>query len=103
MNAEVGQAVAFAGPLKHAGYPTTKGVRVILVLFLYVERYHYGPYLNQAKSQCVTPMSTVSELYFASLVTIVVFLQQARNCNRLRTWSIFVKNLMCSYFVSPIH
>jgi len=68
VNAEVGQAVAFAGPLKHAGYPTTKGVRVILVLFLYVEGYHYGPYLNQAKSQFVTPMSTVSVIFLYDLL-----------------------------------
>ena len=60
VNAEVGQAVAFAGPLKHAGFPTTKGVRVILVLFLYVEDYHYGPYLSAAKSHCATPMSASS-------------------------------------------
>ena len=49
MDAEVGHAVAFAGPLKHAGYPITKGVRMILVLFLYVEDFHYGPYLTKAK------------------------------------------------------
>lgn len=57
MNAEVGQAVAFAGPLKHAGYPTTKGVRVILVLFLYVQDYHYGPHLSRAKAACSSPVN----------------------------------------------
>ena len=36
----------FAGPLKHAGFPISKGVRNILVLFLYVENFHYGPYLR---------------------------------------------------------
>ena len=37
INAEIGKAVMFAGPLKHAGFPISKGVRNILVLFLYVE------------------------------------------------------------------
>jgi hypothetical protein len=48
VDAEVGKAVLFAGPLKHAGFPTTKGVRTILVLFLYVEDFHYGPFLSNA-------------------------------------------------------
>lgn len=43
-----GQAVAFAGPLRHAGYPITAGTRLILVLFLYVEDFNYGPYLQHA-------------------------------------------------------
>jgi hypothetical protein len=50
INAEIGKAVCFAGPLKHAGFPITKGCRNILVLFLYIEDYHYGPYLNKVKS-----------------------------------------------------
>lgn len=52
MNAEIGRAVAFAGPLKHAGYPITKGTRHILVLFLYVEGFHYGPMLKAAVARC---------------------------------------------------
>ena len=36
----------FAGPLKHAGFPITSGIRNILVLFLYVEGFHYGPLLR---------------------------------------------------------
>jgi hypothetical protein len=52
IDAEIGQAVAFAGPLKHAGYPITAGVRMILVLFLYVEDFHYGPYLTRARADC---------------------------------------------------
>ena len=48
INAEKGHAVLFAGPLRHAGYPVTKGVRHILVLFLYVEGFHYGPLLKGA-------------------------------------------------------
>jgi hypothetical protein len=52
IDAEIGQAVAFAGPLKHAGYPITAGVRMILVLFLYVEDFHYGPYLTKARADC---------------------------------------------------
>jgi hypothetical protein len=68
VDAEVGQAVAFAGPLKHAGYPTTQGTRMILVLFLYVEGYHYGPYLTRAAAQCCceaeadAPMSKIEHL-----------------------------------------
>ena len=31
VNADIGQAVAFAGPLRHAGYPITSGCRIILV------------------------------------------------------------------------
>jgi hypothetical protein len=46
VNAGIGQAVMFAGPLKHAGYPITSGIRNILVLFLYVEGFHYGPQLR---------------------------------------------------------
>ena len=42
MDAEEGHAVAFAGPLRHAGYPITRGTRIILVLFCYVEGFAYG-------------------------------------------------------------
>ena len=42
VDAEQGHAVAFAGPLRHAGYPITDGCRMILVLFLYVEGFPYG-------------------------------------------------------------
>lgn len=48
----MGHAVMFAGPLKHAGYPITQGTRMILVLFLYIEDFHYGPYLTAAKAHC---------------------------------------------------
>jgi hypothetical protein len=47
VDADVGHAVAFAGPLRHAGYPVTRGCRVILVLFLYVDGYQYGGFLNE--------------------------------------------------------
>ena len=47
VDADVGHAVAFAGPLKHAGYPVTKGCRVILVLFLYIDGFSYGRYLQE--------------------------------------------------------
>jgi len=47
VEANVGQAVAFAGPLRHAGFPVTKGVRVILVLFLYIDQFSYGGYLQK--------------------------------------------------------
>jgi len=46
VDAEMGHAVAFAGPLRHAGYPVTKGVRIILVLFLYIEGFSYGRFLE---------------------------------------------------------
>lgn len=41
-----GQAVLFAGPLRHAGYPIVRGTRVILVLFLYVHDFPYGDYIH---------------------------------------------------------
>jgi hypothetical protein len=47
VNADIGHAVIFAGPLKHAGFPISDGVRHVLVLFLYVEGFHYGPYLKK--------------------------------------------------------
>lgn len=46
IDADVGHAIAFAGPLRHAGYPITKGCRIILVLFLYVDGFSYGHLLN---------------------------------------------------------
>lgn len=51
INADIGQAVMFAGPLKHAGYPISQGIRNILVLFLYVEGFHYGRYLRDSRSK----------------------------------------------------
>ena len=41
-----GCATAFMGPLRHGGAPITRGVRVILVLFLYVEGFAYGRLLR---------------------------------------------------------
>ena len=46
VDADEGHAVAFAGPLRHAGYPITSGCRIILVLFLYAQDYAYGQYLS---------------------------------------------------------
>ena len=51
VNADIGHAVLFAGPLRHAGFPIHRGVRNILVLFLYVEGFHYGPYLRGSAPQ----------------------------------------------------
>ena len=51
VNADIGQAVLFAGPLRHAGFPIHRGIRNILVLFLYVEGFHYGPYLRGSALQ----------------------------------------------------
>lgn len=45
VDAAVGHAVAFAGPLRHAGFPVTRGTRIILVLFLYAEGFSYGDLL----------------------------------------------------------
>jgi hypothetical protein len=47
VDADQGHAVAFAGPLRHAGYPVTSGCRIILVLFLYAQDYAYGPLLEE--------------------------------------------------------
>ena len=57
IGADQGHAVAFAGPLRHAGYPVTKGTRLILVLFLYAEDFAYGGFLQdyiaqQGQSSC---------------------------------------------------
>ncbi|KAI2505577.1 hypothetical protein MHU86_8819 [Fragilaria crotonensis] len=46
VDADQGHAVAFAGPLRHAGYPVTSGCRIILVLFLYAHEFAYGPLLE---------------------------------------------------------
>jgi hypothetical protein len=46
LDAEVGQALAFAGPLRHGGHPISSGERIILVLFLYIEGFPYGSYLG---------------------------------------------------------
>ena len=59
INADIGQAVMFAGPLKHAGFPISRGVRNILVLFLYVENFHYGPYLRTYSGPDPGPDSTL--------------------------------------------
>ncbi|KDO27111.1 hypothetical protein SPRG_07822 [Saprolegnia parasitica CBS 223.65] len=60
VDAGVGHAVAFAGPLRHAGYAISKGTRMILVLFLYVNDFAYGTYLdnyaeNAPRSTQTTP------------------------------------------------
>lgn len=46
LDAEVGEALAFAGPLRHGGHPISSGERIILVLFLYIEGFPYGSYLG---------------------------------------------------------
>ena len=46
VDADIGCACAFAGPLRHAGYPITRGTRYILVLFCYVEGFPYGDLVN---------------------------------------------------------
>ena len=49
LETRAGHAVAFAGPLRHGGYAVTSGVRMILVLFLYIEGWPYGHLLQQHK------------------------------------------------------
>ena len=46
VDCDIGQCVAFAGPLRHAGFPVTSGTRFILVLFLYIDQFSYGSYLQ---------------------------------------------------------
>ena len=46
VDGSVGCCTVFAGPMRHAGYPITKGTRWIAVLFCYVEGFRYGKYLN---------------------------------------------------------
>ncbi len=46
VDADIGCACAFAGPLRHAGYPITRGTRYILVLFCYVDNFPYGELVN---------------------------------------------------------
>ena len=51
IDAELGQAVCFAGPLRHGGSEITSGTRLILVLFLYVEGFAYGGLLDSYVEQ----------------------------------------------------
>jgi len=44
---ESGHVVAFAGPLRHGGFPVLSGTRYILVLFMYAEDFAYHEYLQQ--------------------------------------------------------
>lgn len=37
--------------MKHAGHAISRGTRHVLVLFLYVEDFHYGPYLREAQQE----------------------------------------------------
>ncbi|KNC81384.1 hypothetical protein SARC_06289 [Sphaeroforma arctica JP610] len=46
VDAPAGHAVAFAGPLRHAGHPISHGTRTILVLFCYIEGFRYGKYVG---------------------------------------------------------
>ena len=51
VDAGIGRAIAFAGPLRHAGFPISEGTRTILVLFLYVEKFSYGDALQKEKNR----------------------------------------------------
>ena len=50
VDGDTGKAVLFAGPLRHAGYPISSGTRIILVLFLYIEDFAYGKYIQRWKN-----------------------------------------------------
>lgn len=52
LRVRMGQAAVFAGPLRHGGAEITRGVRLILVLFLYVDGFAYGDLLDIAKQRC---------------------------------------------------
>lgn len=52
LSVRVGRAAVFAGPLRHGGAEITRGVRLILVLFLFVDGFAYGQLLDTAKAQC---------------------------------------------------
>ncbi|KAJ1441057.1 hypothetical protein B484DRAFT_390922, partial [Ochromonadaceae sp. CCMP2298] len=45
------QAQAQAQRGQHAGFPISQGTRHVLVLFLYVQDFHYGPLLSAAKKR----------------------------------------------------
>ena len=47
IDAGMGEAICFAGPLRHGGEEITSGTRLILVLFLYVEDFAYGGLLDR--------------------------------------------------------
>lgn len=51
VDAEVGHACAFAGPLRHAGYPISRGTRFILVLFCYVEGFPYSEFVQAYEAE----------------------------------------------------
>jgi hypothetical protein len=46
LNAGAGEAMLFAGPLRHGGAEVLRGVRTVLVLFLYVQDFAYGALLG---------------------------------------------------------
>ncbi|KAF0685935.1 Aste57867_22253 [Aphanomyces stellatus] len=58
IDADTGHAVLFAGPLRHGGNAITSGCRMILVLFLYVQDYAYGQYLQAYDDDNVVTLST---------------------------------------------
>ena len=66
VNASEGNAVAFIGPLRHAGHPITAGTRLILVLFLYVEGFEYGRFVGYdgEPQQCDAEHSETGENSF---------------------------------------
>ena len=45
--------MAFAGPLRHGGFPISKGTRYILVLFMYADAFPYQKYLQQSPEACM--------------------------------------------------
>ena len=80
VNADIGHAVLFAGPLRHAGFPIHRGVRNILVLFLYVEGFHYGPYLRAKALQ----LSSSSAAAAASSSSSSSSSEESEECNEYK-------------------
>ena len=51
VDADSGQVVVFAGPLRHGGFPVSSGTRYILVVFMYAEEFPYHEYLQDPRLQ----------------------------------------------------
>ncbi|ETV73910.1 hypothetical protein, variant 1 [Aphanomyces astaci] len=78
VDAPVGHAVAFAGPLRHGGHAITSGCRLILVLFLYVDGFAYGDYLNAVYDDVASPQDTDKGfVVYNQTVELVATLNQA--------------------------
>lgn len=64
VDATAGQVVAFAGPLRHGGFPILSGCRYILVLFLYADSFPYQQYLRESGCSPICPASAHTKQTF---------------------------------------